>query len=139
HHQMNGIDPDSKFFRDDLTQRGANILADLDLAGVARDLALLADVNPSADFLGRGAAKTPAAPLAGRLHRNDLTRHKAHQDSPAQSLKEFPAIPFQAKMGIVIKLVALRLERHFQKILVTHRAPPFIVAAAFWTAKTIRE
>ena len=56
HDQTNALDRRVQFFRHDLRKRGADVLADLHLAGIDRDQAVLADVQPGADFLRRGPA-----------------------------------------------------------------------------------
>ena len=43
---------DAQFLGDDLRERRADVLADLDLAGVDGDRAVLADVEPGADLRG---------------------------------------------------------------------------------------
>src|SRR5205823_12009309 len=85
-------------------------------------------------ILRHSASDASTASLTGRLHGKNFMRNEAHQNPTAQSSQELAAVPFQTKVGIFIKLIAFRLEPHMQEMLVTHRAPPFIVAAAFWTA-----
>src|SRR5438552_17487212 len=136
---MNGVDSYCQLFCHHLAQRCANILADFDFACIDRNLAGFVDVNPGAYLLRHIPAKAPTSPTTGRLHRHDLMRYKAHQNTTSESLQKLPAVPFQPEIRVIVKLIALELKRHIGEKLIVHRAPPFIVAAAFWTAETIRE
>ena len=73
HHEVNRLDADMQFISHNLAERSADILTNLDLACVNRDFALLVNVNPGADFLGHITAKTPTAPLTGRLQGKNFT------------------------------------------------------------------
>ena len=66
---------------DDLGQRRADVLADLDLAGVDGDRAVLGDVQPGADLAGRRplAAAPPAPPDSCAA----ASRQQAEDDQPA--------------------------------------------------------
>ena len=64
HHQIDGSRRHVQFFGRGLGQRGARVLPHLHLAGVDRDRAVFADVQPGVDLLRHGAEIAGTAPAA---------------------------------------------------------------------------
>ena len=99
---------------DGLGQRGADVLADLGLAGEDRDLAVLADVQPGADVLGRGAAAEPPPPTAAGLLRRGFggvpVQQVEDEDAAAQRLQEVAAVELEPVGRALAQLVALGLD-----------------------------
>ena len=99
---------------DGLGQRGPDVLADLGLAGVDRDPAVLADVQPGADVLGRGTAAEAAAPPAAGLLRLRFggipIQQVEDEESAAHRLEEVAAIELEPVGRALAQLVALELD-----------------------------
>ena len=60
HHHFDLARSAHEFFRNCLAQRCPYVLANLNFAGINRDLAVFSDVKPCIDFLRKGIAATPA-------------------------------------------------------------------------------
>ena len=91
---------DVQLLGDGLGQRGPDVLADLGLAGVDRDLAVLADVQPGADVLRARTAAAAAAPTpAARLLRLGVVgvpiQQVEDEDAAAHRLEEVAAIELE--------------------------------------------
>ncbi len=77
-----------QLFGDLLRERGADVLAELDLAGEGRDAPVLADMEPRGDVLREVAEKAAAA---GFLRERAGDR-EADEDAAAESLEERAAV-----------------------------------------------
>ncbi len=135
HDQANGGNGQTQFLGHGLGERSANVLAHLGFPGENRHRAVLADVQPGADF--RRAAAVPSAwpPAPGLLRRRGL-RQKQHHQTTAEHLEEFAPVQLKTIQRRGVKLVALRLQNDFRHVPSAHFSPR--VFAASLIAATIR-
>src|SRR5579875_281159 len=126
-----------QFLSDHLRQRRANILTNLDLAGVNGHGAVFADVQPGTEFFRTGRTESSTAP-SSRLLRKRLAQHAGHDQSTADNTEKGPPIQFRRAKRVLQKLVTLRFEPEIVENLLTHLRPPFIIWAASWMAATMR-
>src|SRR5207249_4112660 len=110
------------------------ILAQLDLAGESSDLAGLADVQPGAEFLRQVAAPRPARRLGFEVAKNE-----EDGESAAQRFDEVAAVQVKLVRQRLGLLVTFEFHARIEKRFADHRAPPFSAAAAFDTARAMRE
>ena len=94
-----------------LAQRGPNVLPDFNFPRVNRDLAVLANVKPRVNFVGKGFAAP--LPIAARLLRDDrrLQNRDDHQ-SRSEKLEKFAPIEIKAVRGRRPEFVSFRLQRN---------------------------
>ena len=112
-----------------LGQRGADVLADLDLAGVDGDLAVLVDVQPGGEVSGEVLGPARAAGLLGEEGR--AGRGQSDRDAAADELQEPPAVeiePMEARDLVLRQLPIVAPAAH----------PGFPFFAADCTAWRIR-
>ena len=120
-----------QFLGDDLRERRADVLADLDLAGVDGDRAVFADVQPGADLL-RPALTAAAARL---LSAEPVRDQQCDDQAAAGDAEEIAAGDFPIGVDAIRTVpVRSRSRRRGRRSL----APPFIARAAFSIAATIR-
>src|SRR5262249_24439305 len=132
HHELDGIDRRPELLGHLLGERGADVLADLDLTGEHRDAALLADVEPGGHLLRQLPASGPAAGLLARRRR----RPEADEHAASQDLEEGAPValePVKPALDLVLCELGTGIER------LSHRTEPFFVAeAARRTASRMR-
>ncbi len=99
---------------DGLCEGGPDVLPDLGFAGVHRDPAVLADVQPGTDVLGCGTAAEAAAPPPARLLRLRFggvpVQQVEDEESAAHRLEEVAAIDLEPVGGSLSQLIALELD-----------------------------
>ena len=121
HDQPDGGQRHAQLLGHHLRQRRAQVLADLHLAGVGRDLAVRADVQPGADLRRHVAAKTaPAAPP--RLLSGSLFHEAEHDQAAACDFEEVAPVEIEGVRPAGEEFVALRFE--MRKGRITHGLPP---------------
>jgi hypothetical protein len=155
HHEADRGGRCAQLLGDDLRQRRPGVLSHLHFAGVHGDGAVLADVEPGADLLGRrrvpapaAAAASPAAPgfLLGHGRRKIRRDDARDQDPAAQRPQKPAAVQAETVRRLGGQLVTLRLQCHVvvARVSPVHAAPPFgsspppPISAARRTAATIR-
>ena len=84
-----------EFFGYSLGERGANVLADLDFAGIDGDSAVFADVQPGFDFLGKRIAAASSGSPAGFLRHRCIFRHREDHDASSEEAEELAAIEIE--------------------------------------------
>jgi hypothetical protein len=139
HHQTNRRDRHAQLVGDHLRQRGAAVLADLDLAGVCRDRSVRADVQPRPDLLGQRHAR-PAPPPAALLLRSarHLVQREQYHNARAEQPEELAPGHLPTLSRFLVQFVPLRLQRQFVNGFVFHGAAFLVARAARRTAATIR-
>ena len=93
HHQADGFERRAQLFRDSLGERGADVLADLDLSRVGSDHAVFADVKPCANLLRQRSAARTATRASGFLLGQDSSYRSDDEDAAAQHLEEVASSP----------------------------------------------
>src|SRR5262249_49100824 len=109
------------------------------LAGVSRDRAVLADVQPGSDLLRPAAPASALPPPApgGRLGGEPVAEQQGDDDAAADDAEELAPVPL-VEGGTLVQLVALRVVEEVGEELLVHWAPPFSALAACSMAATIR-
>ena len=118
HHQLDPLDRGVQFLGDDLRERGADVLADLDLAGVDGDRAVLADVQPGADLLRPALAAATARLLSAE---SSETSSATTRPPPAMRKNSRRS----TSQSDVVQLVALGLDQEIVEEESVHRLAPF--------------
>src|SRR5207244_4512022 len=135
HDQANCVDGQPQLLRDHLAERGADVLADLDLASEGGDLAFLADVQPGRE-VARQVAEAPAGSLTRPLTEG-VSHGQADQDAAAEHTKEVAPIEVELVERFLEQFVALRFDVGSQlEIILVHLPPPFSSLAAWRMAWT---
>ena len=94
HDHGDGVEGDHELVGDLLGKRGADILADLDLAGEDGDAVVGGDVDPGGDVVGHLLAATAEAAAAGLL--SGRLAGEADQQAAAEELEEGAAVEREA-------------------------------------------
>src|SRR5262249_45387790 len=123
---------------DRLGQRRARVLTDLDLAGVDRDLAVFADVQPGADVLRPLPAEAALPAAAGLLRVECVGGDETDDEAAAHAAEEVAAVEVEVVLRLLEELVPFRLDLIGRDGLPVHRSPPFITSAALRTACIMR-
>jgi hypothetical protein len=134
HHHGDGVEGNHQFFRHQLGQRSADILADFNLAGEDGDFVVSGDVDPRGYVAGNllAAAEAAAAGLLGPCRRIA----KANQQASAEELEEDAAVQREAarRVGWIRQCDIGNIGEEG-----AHRAPPLAIdIEARCTASTMR-
>src|SRR5206468_11346444 len=105
HDEPDSLEGHPQLLRHDLGQLGADVLAELDLAGEDGDGAVLSDVQPGADLSGE----------VSRLLSGRSLRDEEDEQAGAQELEEAAPLQLEAVGGPFEELVALGLYRVFHR------------------------
>src|SRR5262249_51159702 len=114
---------------------GAGVLADFDLSGECGDAAILANVQPGADFVGE-LRRLDARTRRGFLQRESLFGYGEYRDARAHEFEE--VAPMQRKLvnGACRKFVAFRLEGDRCELLWKFVGDSFVKAAHWACSRT---
>src|SRR5436190_16323903 len=120
---MNRGQGNMQFFGNGLCQRGANVLAHLDLAGKNRDSTIFVDMNPGADIVRQSVIRPATSGFSLRplpLLGQGATEWNDKDDARAESFDEITASEMEIVIRRLKEFVTLSLDEVRLVVLVIH-------------------